>query len=263
MFAGQKTILGMIHLRPLPGTPFYQPDSFAETLAIAVRSARLLYECGANGCLVQTVDRTYNVEDESDHARTVAMGLIVRSIVEATGLEFQVGVQLMRNAAMASLAVAKIAGGTYVRVGVLLGMTLTRDGLIHANPHAVMEYRNKLGAQDIKIIADIDSMQYKWFGEPKSIAELARAAQLVGADAVSLAHPDEATTLDMIRSVRNALPNLPIILAGHTNHDNASRLLVEADGAFVGTCLEQGGADGTIDGDRTKAYVDIVRRLEG
>jgi len=66
----------------------------------------------------------------------------------------------------------------------------------------------------------------------------------------------------MIAAVRQAVPGLPIMLAGYTNHENAERLMAAADGAFVGTCLERGGWGGQIDVDRVKAYVDIVRRLE-
>src|SRR3954468_6340234 len=110
----RKAVLGTIHLQPLPGTPFYQEGSFHQTLDIAVQSALALYKGGADGCLVQTVDRLYSVKDESDPARTTAMGLIVHAIAQATGAEFQIGVQLMRNALKASLAVAKVAGGTFI-----------------------------------------------------------------------------------------------------------------------------------------------------
>ena len=258
----RKAVLGMIHLQPLPGTLFYKDDSFHQTLETAVESARALYDGRADGCLVQTVDRIYSVKDESDPARTTAMGLIVQAITQATGEEFQVGVQIMRNALQASLAVAKVAGGSYIRAGALVGTTLTAHGMMEANPLDVMEYRKKINAWNVKVIAEVDSMHFKWFGEDKPTAEVARSAKYVGADAVSLGDPDEKKTLEMIASVRKTVPGLPIILAGYTNHANAARLLAEADGAFVGTCLERGGWGGQIDVDRVKAYVDIVRGLE-
>jgi predicted TIM-barrel enzyme len=65
--------------------------------------------------LVQTADRVYTTADESDPARTAAMAFIVHSIVHDTGSDFQVGVQLMRNAVKVSLAVAKVAHGTFRR----------------------------------------------------------------------------------------------------------------------------------------------------
>ncbi len=258
----RKAVLGMIHLQPLPGTPFYVEGGFGQIADTAVASARALYEGGADGCLVQTVDRVYGVGDESDPARTTAMGLIVHAVVQATGPRFQVGVQIMRNALRASLAVAKVAGGTYIRAGALVGMTLTASGMVEADPLAVMEYRRKINAQDIRVIAEVHSMHFKWFGEARPAAEVARAARSVGADAVSLGDPDERRTLELIGSVRKAVPGLPVILAGYTNHENAARLLAAADGAFVGTCLERGGWGGQIDVERVKAYVDVVRGLE-
>ena len=62
----RKAVLGMIHLQPLPGTPFYKEGSFSRILDIAVESALALCKGGADGCLVQTVDRIYSVADESD-----------------------------------------------------------------------------------------------------------------------------------------------------------------------------------------------------
>jgi membrane complex biogenesis BtpA family protein len=260
-FGGRKTVLGMIHLAPLPGTPFYEEGSFRETVKVAVGSARALDEGGADGCLVQTVDRVYSADEESDPARTTAMGLVVAAIVAATGDEFQVGVQLMTNALKASLAVAKVAGGSYIRAGALVGATLTASGLVQADPLAVMEYRKKINAQDVKIVAEVDSMHFQWLGGSKPVGEVARAARRAGADAVSLSHPDEGTTVEMIAAVRDAVPDVPVVLAGGTNHDNAARLLAAADGAFVGTCLETGGWGGRIDVERVKAYMDNVHGL--
>lgn len=256
----KKTVLGMIHLNAMPGTPFYEEGSYEETLETAVASALALYEGGADGCLIQTVDRVYTTKDESDPARVAGVANIVRAVSQATGPEFQIGVQIMRNANKASIAVAKVSGGTYIRSGALVGATLSPHGFVEANPLDVMEYRARINARHIKIIADIDSMHFKWFGG-KPTAEVARHAKYVGADAVSLGDPDIETTLRMIHDVKKAVPGLPVILAGYTNHENASQLLAHADGAFVGTCLEKGGWGGAIDVDRVREYMEIVSRL--
>ncbi|WP_320064508.1 BtpA/SgcQ family protein [Micromonospora sp. RTGN7] len=258
---GQKLVLGMIHLSPLPGTPFFTEGSFAATLDTAVRSARALDAGGADGCLVQTVDRVYSVEDSADPARTVAMGLVVNAVRQAVRPDFQIGVQLMRNALKASLAVAKVAGGSFIRANALVGMTLTAHGMVRPDPHDVMAYRRGLDAWDIGVIADIDTMHYSWFGGEKSTGEVARAARGAGADAVSVCHPDDDRTLELIGQVRRSAPGLPVILGGHTNHDNAARLLAAADGAFVGTCLERDGWGGEIDVERVREYVAAVRSV--
>jgi predicted TIM-barrel enzyme len=225
-----------------------------------VADAQALYQGGADGCLVQTVDRAYTKNDEADPARIAGVANIVRAGDKATGPGFQIGVQIMRNALKASLGVAKVCGGSYLRCGALVGATLTPSGMVEANPHDVMQYRNTIGARHVRMIAEIDSMHFKWFGG-KPTAEVARAARYVGADAVSLGSPDEAEMLGMIRDVRAAVPGLPIILAGYTNHANAARLLAAADGAFVGTCLERDGWGGAIDIERVREYMAIVQGL--
>ncbi|TQJ37044.1 BtpA/SgcQ family protein [Streptomyces sp. SLBN-115] len=258
---GHKAVIGMIHLRPLPGTPFHRDGTLNETVDSAVRSAVALEQGGADGCLIQTFDRVYSVADESDPARTVAMGLITDAVVRATADGFQVGVQMMRNAVSASLAVAKVCGGTFVRIGALVGQTLSPHGMVTPDPLRFMEYRRTISAEDIAVVADVDSMHFSWFGGGKTTAEVAKAAGTAGADAVSLCHADDDATLRMIDSVREIAPHMPVILAGGTHHGNAARLLAAADGAFVGGCLEREGWGAEIDAERVDTYMDIVRGI--
>lgn len=256
-----KVVLGMVHLRPLPGTPFYGGESIEQIMNEAVGSARALCEGGASGCLVQTVDRVYSADADDDPARTAAMSLIVRAVVEATSEDFHVGVQIMRNALKSSLAVARMAGASFIRAGALVGMTLTPHGLVEASPFEVMEYRAKIGAWPVKILADIASSHFAWLGGKAEVGKVARWAANVGADAVVVGDPDENRACELVAEVRAASPGLPVVLAGHTSHDNAARLLASADGAFVGTCLERGGWGGQIDPEKVRAYMDIVRGL--
>ena len=78
----RKIVLGMVHLPPLPGTPFHEQGSFGRIIDVAVQSACALAEGGADGCLVQTVDRVYHPGEESDPARTAAMALVVNEVAK-------------------------------------------------------------------------------------------------------------------------------------------------------------------------------------
>ncbi|WP_433259381.1 BtpA/SgcQ family protein (plasmid) [Streptosporangium sp. CA-135522] len=261
-----KLVLGMIHLPPLPGTPYHDGGCVEPIVERAVTSALALREGGADGCLIQTVDRVYAAGQDCDPARIAALSLITRAVVEAAGPGFRVGAQLMRNAVQASLAVAKVAGGDFTRVGALVGATMTAGGLVQGDPLAVAEYRRKIDAWEVKVIAEVESMHFTWFGGGKTVAEVAVLVRQAGADAVSLCHGDDDVTMGMIAAVHAACPGLPVILAGHTHHGNAARLLGSeegADGAFVGTCLEADGWGSAIDKDKVAAYVDIVRSAQG
>ncbi len=256
----KKVVIGMVHLLPLPGTPFYQEGNVERALAKAVADATALYEGGADGCLIQTVDRVYPTTDDADYARVAAMATITKAVADATGPEFSIGVQIMLNALKASLAVATVCGGSFLRCAALVGATLSTSGMVEAKPLDFLTYRSQIGGQRIKLIAEVNSMHFRWMGD-KTTAEVARMASRVGADAVEVAHPDEATNARMVREIKQALPHLPVLLGGHTNHANVARRLAEADGAFVGTCLQGEGWGGRIDLARVRDYVNIVASL--
>ena len=58
------------------------------------------------------------------------------------------------------------------------------------------------------------------------------------------------------------MPHVPVILGGHTTHENAARRLAEADGAFVGSCLQTDGWGSRVDVERVREYVKIVAHLK-
>ena len=256
----KKVVIGMVHLLPLPGTPFYQEGLLEQTLDKAVADATALYQGGADGCLIQTVDRVYPAGDEADYARVAAMAIVAKAVADATGPEFQIGVQIMLNALKASLAVAKVCDGSFLRCTALVGATVSAAGMIEAHPHDFLAYRAHIGAQQVKLIAEVNSRHFRWLGD-QSTADIARMAARVGADAVEVAHPDEATNARLVRDIKQSLPHLPVFLGGHTTHDNVARRLAEADGVFVGACLKTERWDGRVDVDRVRAYVDLVARL--
>ena len=112
------------------------------------------------------------------------------------------------------------------------------------------------------MVAEIEGMHYHQHGTSKPIGELARSAANLGASAVEIADPDEVVCARLIGEIKSAVPGLPVMLGGHTNHENAARRLAVADGAFVGTCLEKGKWGSDIDIDKVKSYVEIVRGIE-
>ena len=257
----KKTIIGMVHLGAMPGTPFYEEGSYEETFERALRDAKALDEGGATGCLVQTVERVYPTKDEADYARVVGVGHIVRAIAKETRPDFQIGVQIMTNSLQASVAVAKSSGGSFLRCFALVGQSLSPWGMIEAKPIEFLRYRQRINATHVKLIAEVDGMHFKWHGEEKPVVDIARTAVNAGADAVEVANADEEANLKQIHDIKAALPNLPVILGGHTNHENVARRLAKADGAFVGSAFEPNGWGTAISKKSVQEYMEIVRSL--
>src|ERR687898_409288 len=141
----KKVVLGMVHLGALPGTPFFAEGSYAAVRDKALSDARALEAGGADGCVVQNAGDRVFATDHADPIIVAAIADIVRAIADATGPDFQIGVQILRNDLKAALAIAKVCAGSFLRCGALVGTTVSscferggRGGAVQVD--AVREY---------------------------------------------------------------------------------------------------------------------------
>lgn len=255
----KKLVIGLVHLKPLPGTPFFEKGNYEQSMEKALQDVNALVRGGADGCLIQTVDRVYPT-DTVDYARLAAFSTIVYEVSKTIPKEFKIGLQIMFNALKASVAVAKVCGGSFIRCAALVGVTSTGSGVVNADPEDFQKYRTYIQAQDIELVAEIDGTHFHWEGG-RPTGEVARLATYVGAHAVEVADPNEDSCLKKIYDVKKTVPGIPIIIGSHTNHKNVAKLLSQADGAFVGSCFEKEGWGKSIDESLVREYVDIVNKL--
>lgn len=259
----RKLILGLIHLVPLPGTPLFEEGNFEIAMEKAIKDSQALYRGGADGCLVQTVDRIYPAGDDADYARVASIAIITHAVRKATSPEFLVGAQIMWNCITPSLGVAKAAGAQFTRATALTGTTISQFGLINADPHKVAVYRKYIGAQNIDIVAEIHGYHYKGFGGDETpLLMRARMAVGVGANAVEIMDADEETNNRMVHDIKAAFPDIPVILGGKTDLENVTRRMKEANGVFVGSVFEKGQWGRNVDENIVKEYVGLVRSIE-
>lgn len=259
--SGRKYIIGLIHLPPLPGTPFYQGDGMAPILRKAVDDALALVHGGAHGCLIQTVDRAYSNQDDTDYARVAAMTLVTQAVRQAVPEGFLVGVQLMWNCITPSLAVAKVCGADFIRCTALVGVSDSPYGTVEAQPLKVQEYRRKLDAMDVALIAEIQGYHFKGEGDPiKELRSRAYFATYAGADAVEIVDKDEETNNRMAQALQGM--HIPVVLGGGTNAENVRRRMQYADMALVGSAFERKGWGGKVDEGAVRAYMNSFQAME-
>lgn len=97
------------------------------------------------------------------------------------------------------------------------------------------------------------------FHSERPLDELAQNAAFAGVDAVGIAHPDLATGLAWVAQIKEAAPEMPVVIGGYTNADNIARYLAVADGAFVGGAFEDGGRGGAVNAERVKAFMQATK----
>ena len=263
----KKCIMGMIHLRPMPNTPFYKDGDIERSLEKALTDARTLINGGADGCLLQTVDRVYPVTDDTDYARVATMTMLVskvRDLANSMGKkDFVIGCQLMTNCITPSLAAAKCGGADWIRCTALVGSTSGGLGSIQADTLKVMNYRRAIGAWDVDMVCEVASKHYRFGNDLSEVKGLVHAILYAGGDSIEVCNPDEQVNEDLIKTVKSVDPLLPVILGGDTNLENCQRRLKYADGALVGTAFEGGKWGEYIVESIVEEYCTKVRAIEG
>lgn len=259
-FRVSKPIVGMVHLKPLPGSPMYGGD-FRRVVDSALEDAGRLVDGGVDGLLVENYwDMPYQAGKAA--SETVAsMAVITAKIVDEFGVP--VGVNVLRNDAEAALAVAAASGARFVRVNVYGGAYVSMEGLLVGEAREILKLRSLLHV-DAEIWADI-RVKHAWPLTQIPIGE--EALDVYGrclADALILTGrrtgtPPERPSLE---AVRRAVPDAPLVIGSGLNPENAVELLRLADGAIVGTYFKEDGVIGRpVDVDRVRRLMDAVEPL--
>ena len=258
---GKKLVIGLVHLVPMLGTPLYQDGNLDKMTRKAIEDCLTLKKNGADGGLVQTVDVFYPSTDDTDYARVAGLAAVTARVRDAIGPDFLIGAQIMWNCITPSLAVCKAAGADFTRATALAGNTESMFGLIEAQPLKVAEYRKKIEAQNIGILAEISGYHHKGEYSRESIQNLACTSMHLGADAIEVCHKDIAHNEQLVKDVKS-VGDYPVILGGNTAVKDCKDRLRYADGALVGSAFQGGNWGGPIVGSIVNEYVRKIRELE-
>lgn len=256
----EKIIIGMVHLRPLIGSPAYE-GNWSWVCQRALEDAKALEAGGVDALLIQNRWDQAFVKDRSPPEVVAAVTWITQEIVRAVKLP--VGVHLLRNDLCGSLAVAKVCGGQFIRAACVVGATYLPQGVIEAHPREVLHYRKRIGAEEIQILADIRSMHYHPL-LPTPVEAVAQQAVALGlADAVVVASPDTQEAMTMIRAIKGVDPGLPVLVGGYARKENIRILLEKADGAIVGRAFERDERGGLVVVEKVQEFMAIVHSVRG
>jgi len=262
IFGTPKPLIGMVHLLPLPGSPRYEGDGILRALDAALRDAKALQNGGFDGMLIENYGDSPFKPAPTDPETVASMAAIGREI--SRQVELPIGVNVLRNGALAALAIAHVICARFIRVNVLTESFVTDQGIINACAHDLIRYRKQLNATDVQVYADVRSKHAApLFSRP--VEESARDTAYRGmADALIItgpytgAKPDK----DQLHRIKNSVPDRPVLIGSGLTGRNAIELLRDADGAIVGTSLKENGMiEKPIDETRVRELVKSVQKL--
>ncbi len=245
--------IGVVHLLPLPGAPRASPGLEC-VLERALADAHTLARGGADAVIVENLGDAPFTSGSVEPYTVAALSRIAIAVVEAG---IPVGVNVLRNDAMAALSVAAASDAAFIRVNVHTGVMVSDQGLLTGAARATLLERNRLGAT-VAIAADVHVKHAAPLGAGR-IEDAAHDTWHRGhADVliVSGAGTGQPTDSDDVDRVRRSVPEATIWIGSGLTP--ASPLAPQADGAVVGTWLHR-DADLTLPLDEER--VASMRRL--
>jgi hypothetical protein len=259
IFHTRHPIIGVVHLLPLPGSPRYG-GSLAEVIDRAAADAQAYLDGGLDGLIVENYgDRPFfpdAVPPETVAAMAVVAGQIGRMI------DRPLGINVLRNDALSALGIAVATGAAFLRVNVLMGVSVTDQGFVEGQAHRLLRRRRELGSQ-AKIFADVLVKHARPLGRDDAAESAGELLERGLADALIVTGPStgQAPGGEELGRVKEAAGERPVLAGSGVGPDNVSQILTVADGVIVGTSLKKDGrTEQGVDIERVKSLLASLRR---
>jgi membrane complex biogenesis BtpA family protein len=257
----RQTLVGVVHLAPLPGAPRYAGD-MGSLVERAVADARALAAGGCDALIVENFGDTPFFPDQVPAETVAGMALALHAVIDAAE-GTAVGVNVLRNDARAALGLCAATGASFVRINVHTGAAVSDQGLLQGRAAETVRERERL-CPDVRLLCDVHVKHAAPLGRPDIAEAAADTARRGLADAliVTGAATGAAPHAQELRRVREAAPSTPVLIGSGLTESNAAELLAGAAGAIVGTFFKKDGdVRNPVDGmrvSRLRAAIDAL-----
>jgi membrane complex biogenesis BtpA family protein len=258
--SARKILIGVVHLRPLPGSPRFA-GSLRDVLEAAVADAVAYERGGAHAVFIENfgdVPFTKGAVAPETIAAMAAAGCAARAAVK-----LPIGFNVLRNDARAALALCAACDGSFIRVNVHSGAMLTDQGLIEGDAYNTLRHRKSV-APGAEIFADVHVKHAVPLGD-WSLDDAAHDTVERGlADAliVSGVGTGQAADIEDVERVRHACPGARLLLGSGVKLDNVKNYLRHADGVIVGSSLKRDGKlSNPVDSKRVAELVKAIKHV--
>jgi membrane complex biogenesis BtpA family protein len=254
LFGPRPIIIGVLHLPALPGAPANRLNMPA-ILDYVLDETRQLVGAGFTALIVENFG---DVPFHADHVPAETVAAMTRIVTEVmrTAPKAAVGVNVLRNDATAAVAITAATGAAFIRVNVHTGAYATDQGLLSGRAAETLRLRRSLSC-DALILADVHVKHAQPLGQP-DLAQAARDTAYRGlADAliVTGTATGTATSFHDVRTVKQAVPDRPVLIGSGVTATTVREALAVADGIIVGSDLRRAGRAGApLDPKRLRAF---------
>lgn len=253
-----RTLIGMVHVEALPGTPRSSLPP-AEIAARAADEATRLVEAGFDAILVENMHDLPYLRREVGPEIVAGMTRAVDAVVAVAG-DLPVGVQVLAGANRAALSIAHATGARFIRAEGFAYAAVADEGLLdEADAGPLLRFRRAIGADSIAIWTDVRKKHsaHALTGD-LVLGDLVSGSHFMGADAVIItgSHTGQAVSAHDLDAARHASP-LPVAVGSGATPESLPGLLNRCDAIIVGSAIKHDGDwSKPIDPARARAFVE-------
>jgi membrane complex biogenesis BtpA family protein len=260
LFGVPRALIGVIHVGALPGTPSNKRN-VAAIADEAVREARVYEAAGFHGLAIEnTHDRPYL---KSSVGPEIGAAMAVVGSEVRRGVSLPLGIQVLAGANLWSIAIAHACSASFVRVEGFVFAHVADEGLIESTAGSLLRYRRTIGAENVRIFADIKKKHSAHaITADVNIVETAKAAEFFQANGVivsgvSTGQPADANEVEAVSSA----VSIPTLIGSGVTPENIGSYS-SAAAFIVGSSVKQDGLwANPLNERRVLAVVRAFQRL--
>ncbi len=262
MFGTEKPIIGLLHLKPLPGDPFYAPQgNLDDVIACAKADLDALQRGGVDGVLV-TNELSLPYEKKVSGVTLGAMGMVIGALKEHFRVPYGVEAIYDGDATMEICAATQAAFTRCLFTGAWAGDL----GLIDRDVAKTLRLKSALRLDELKLFYFVTSEGEVYLND-RSYPDIAKSmlfncrpdALVVGGAAAGVGPGGE-----LLEQVRTAAGAVPVVCGTGCRKETVAEILKNCDGAFVGTTFKKDGIfENRVDEQRVKEFMDTVKKMRG
>ena len=241
-FGKIKVAIGVVHCPALPGSPNYKGEPIESVYDRAIRDAEAYVNGGIDGLIIENHgDLPFLKPSEIGYETVAAMSVITERVRRIC--DVPIGINVLANAPIPALAIAKASGAAFVRVNQWANAYVANEGFIEGEAARVLRYRAAIGARDVMVFADTHVKHGAHaIVADRSIAELTRDVEFFGADAVIATgqRTGDPVDLDELALIGRST-GLALLVGSGVTTDNVEAIFGYADAVIIGSSLKTGG----------------------
>lgn len=257
-----KSIIGMIHIAALPGTPKYQ-RSVKKIINSAVDEAMIYKEAGLDAVMIENMHDVPYLNRNAGPEIISTMSIIAHEIKTKTNLP--VGIQVLAGANKEAIAIAQAANLDFIRAEGFVFAHIADEGMIESDAGELLRYRKYIDAEDILILTDIKKKHSSHsVTSDVSIAETAKAAEFFLSDGLIITGRSTGIEPDLneLVEIQNT-SKLPIIIGSGITIENIEKYFPTADAFIIGSYFKHDGNwINRVDKSRVKNFIGKIKKLK-